>query len=264
MKISCYILTLNSARRLEQVLSSLQNIADDLLVVDSGSTDGTQDLAAGFGARVIYRRFDDFTTQRNFAVLQCRHNWILTIDSDEVVSPELLARLRLIKEAEASIRKSAPDAYAIRREWIVLRRKVHCFYPSRCPDFPIRLFRKDRAAYLLGRKVHETIRGFHKALRIEEPLLHYSCDSVEELYGKMNLYTTLASHDLWAKRGRPSLAEVLVMPWVVGFKWYVLLGGWRDGIVGAILARYVMDTVYQKYLKARCDIRPSDGVPSGL
>ena len=253
MQISCYILTLNRARQLQQVLSSLQGIVDDLLVVDSGSTDGTQEVAAKFGARVIHRTFDDFTTQRTFALSQCRHTWVLAIDSDEVVSPELSARLRQIKASDASEANDAPDAYAIRREWFVLGRKVHCFYPSHCPDFPVRLFRKDRAAYLAGRQVHETIRGFRKAVRIEEPLLHYSCDSIEEMYGKIGLYTTLAARDLRAKQGRPSLAAVVLMPWIVSFKWYVVLGGWRDGIVGAILARYVADSVYQKYLKARWD-----------
>jgi hypothetical protein len=182
---------------------------------------------------------------------------VLTVDSDEIASPELQVRLRQIKASEDTTAGDAPDAYAIRREWFVLKRKVHCFYPSVCPDFPIRLFRRDRAAYLIGRQVHETIRGFTKAVRIDEPLLHYSCDSIEEMYGKLGLYTTLAARDLRAKRGRPSLVEVILMPWIVSFKWYVVVGGWRDGIIGAILARYVADSVYQKYLKARWDNHPA-------
>jgi len=254
MQISCYILTLNSARLLREVLSSLRGIVDDLLVVDSGSTDGTQDIAAEFGARVIYRAFDDFTTQRTFAVSQCRHDWVLAIDSDEVVSSELHARLHQIKASHEPAKKDAPDAYAVRREWFVLGCKVHCFYPSHCPDFPVRLFRRDRATYLAGRQVHETIRGFTKALRIDEPLLHYSCDSIEEMYGKMGLYTTLAAKDLLAKRGSPGPAEAVLMPWIVSLKWYVLHGGWRDGTVGMILARYVWDTVHQKYRKARLTV----------
>ena len=96
--------------------------------------------------------------------------------------------------------------------------------------------------------------------RIDEPLLHYSCDSIEEMYGKLGLYTTLAARDLRAKRGRPSLIEVILMPWIVSFKWYVVVGGWRDGIIGVILARYVADSVYQKYLKARWDNLPAPQV----
>lgn len=252
MQLSCYILTLNSGRLLGKVLSSLEGIADELLIVDSGSTDGTQDIAGKFGARVVYRAFDDFTTQRNFAVSQCRHGWVLAIDSDEVVSPALSARLRQLKSSGRDSFEGAPDAYAIRRDWFVLGRRVHCFYPSHCPDFPVRLFRKDRAAYLAGRQVHETLRGFTKAQRIDEPLLHYSCDSMDEMYGKVGLYTTLAASDLVARKGRrPGLGEAFLMPWLVSLKWYLIHGGWRDGSVGMILGRYVWDTVRQKYRKAR-------------
>jgi glycosyltransferase involved in cell wall biosynthesis len=171
-QISCYILTHNRALHLEQVLASLADIPDELVVVDSGSTDGTQEIAARFGARVIHRAFDNFTAQRNFAVSQCRHDWVFTIDSDEVLSPELADRLRRLKSTIAA--EDEVDAYAVRREWYVLGRRVHAFYPSHCPDYPVRLFRKSRAAYLEGRQVHETLRGFRKAERILEPLLHYS------------------------------------------------------------------------------------------
>jgi glycosyltransferase involved in cell wall biosynthesis len=255
-KISCYILTYNRAHHLERVLASLSDIPDELVVVDSGSVDGTQDVAARFGARVIHRDFDNFTAQRKFAVSQCRHDWVLTIDSDEVVSPELAERLRVLKQTLGAGGASEPDAYAIRREWYTLGRRIHSFYPSLCPDFPIRLFRKDRATYLEGRQVHETLRGFRKADRIDASLLHYSCDSVDELYGKMNLYTTLAARDLLVRRGRPSFAELLLLPRLISLKWFLWHGGWRDGFVGIILARYVYDTVYQKHLKARYDSYP--------
>jgi glycosyltransferase involved in cell wall biosynthesis len=259
-QISCYILTHNRALHLEQVLASLADIPDELVVVDSGSTDGTQEIAARFGARVIHRAFDNFTAQRNFAVSQCRHDWVFTIDSDEVLSPELADRLRRLKSTIAA--EDEVDAYAVRREWYVLGRRVHAFYPSHCPDYPVRLFRKSRAAYLEGRQVHETLRGFRKAERILEPLLHYSCGSVEELYGKMGLYTTLAARDLLAQGGRPSLLALLFRPPAISLKWYLWHGGWRDGSVGAILARYVYDTVYQKYLKARYDGPPARPAPS--
>lgn len=249
-RISCYILTLNRAKQLRKVLEPLRAIADEIVVVDSGSTDGTQAIAAESGATVIHRTFDDFTTQRAFAVSQCRHDWILAVDSDELMSPELAARLTAIKER---LDIDGPDAYAVRREWYVLGRKVHCFYPSRCPDFPIRLFRKDGAGYLAGRHVHETIRGFRQAGLLDEPLLHHTCETVEELYGKIGLYTTLAAQDLRAAKGRPAMALVFLMPAVTALKWYLVEGGWRDGWLGLVLARYVSDTVYQKYLKARFD-----------
>jgi glycosyltransferase involved in cell wall biosynthesis len=258
-RFSCYILAYNSARHLAGALAPLVGLADELIVIDSGSTDGTQEIAARFGARVIHRAFDNFTAQRNFALSQCRHDWVFTIDSDEVLSPELADRLRHLKNTITA--EDAVDAYAVRREWYVLGRRVHAFYPSLCPDYPVRLFRKGQAAYLEGRQVHETLRGFRKAERILEPLLHYSCGSVGELYGKMGLYTNLAARDLLAQGGRPSLLGLLLRPPVISLKWYLWHGGWRDGSVGAILARYVYDTVYQKYLKARYDGLPTQPAP---
>jgi glycosyltransferase involved in cell wall biosynthesis len=250
--VSCYLLTHNSERRLQEVLSSVEGVADEVIIVDSGSTDATKDIAAGFGARVIYRRFDDFTAQRTFAVAQCRNDWVLSIDSDEVLSPSLAETLRRWKDSfDASI-PGAPDAFGIRREWYALGRRVRCFYPSTCPDFPIRLFRKGSATYTPNRSVHENMSRFARAEVINEPLLHYTCDSVDQLYGKVNLYTTLAAADL-RKTRRPSHLRIAIMPAAIWFKWYVVNGGWRDGMVGAILGRYVYDTVYQKLIKARYD-----------
>ncbi len=251
--LSCYILTHNNADTLGQTLASLEDMVDDMIVVDSGSTDATHDVAHRFGARFLHRPLDDFTAQRTFAVAQCRNNWILTLDSDEVLSPALLARLRILKASGFADGPAAPDAFAIRRDWYVLRTKVHCFYPSRCPDAPVRLFRKDKAFYIPGRHVHESLAGFTRAERLDEPILHYTCNEVGQMYGKINLYTTLAARDLRLK-GRPSLMAVWLVPWLVWFRWYVLYRGWMDGILGLIHARYVFDTVYQKYLKARYDL----------
>ena len=255
--LSCYILTHNSASRLAQVLESLDGIVDDLVIVDSGSTDGSREIAAGFGARVIARALDNFTAQRSFAAASCVHDWVLSIDSDEVVSPALAQRLRTLKASGLLSDADAPDAYAIRRDWYVLQQRVRCFYPSHCPDFPIRLFLKAKATYIAERHVHESMAGFSRAEPINEPLLHYTCDSVDQLYGKMNLYTRLAALDL-LRHGRPSLLRVMVMPRLVWAKWYLVNGGWKDGVVGVILARYAFDSVYQKHIKARYDGRPAN------
>lgn len=251
--LSCYILTHNSADTLGETLASLEDIVDDMVVVDSGSTDATHEVARRFGARLLHRSLDDFTAQRTFAVAQCRNDWVLTLDSDEVLSPALLAKLRILKLSDFADGPAAPDAFAIRRDWYVLRTRVRCFYPSRCPDAPVRLFRKGRTLYIPGRHVHESLAGFTRAERLEEPILHYTCNSIDQMYGKINLYTTLAARDLRLK-GRPSLIAVWLVPCLVWFRWYVLYQGWKDGILGLIHARYVFDTVYQKYLKARYDL----------
>jgi hypothetical protein len=129
---------------------------------------------------------------------------------------------------------------------------VRCFYPLKCPDDQIRLFRKSRVLYNDSKSVQENMIGFTRVAFIDAPIFHFSCDSIDQMYGKMNLYTNLAALDI-RKKGRPSRLKVFLMPRLIWFKWYVVNGGWRDGMVGLILARYAYDNVYQKYLKARLD-----------
>ncbi|HEY2008382.1 MAG TPA: glycosyltransferase family 2 protein [Rhizomicrobium sp.] len=249
-RLSCYLLTHNSAKRLEEVLASLSGVADEIVVVDSGSSDRTLEIAAAFDARILERPMDSFSAQRAFAVSNCQHAWVLSVDSDEVLSTELAARIMALKEANFE-HPSKPDAYAIKRRWFIMGREVHCFYPSHCPDFPIRLFLKEKALYSTDRKVHENMHGFSKAVRIDEPILHYSCDSIDAMYAKVNLYTSLAASDHRTRFGVPSLISIAIMPFAIAAKWYFLGRGWKDGYVGLIHARYVADSVYLKLAKAR-------------
>lgn len=252
--LSAYILTCNSARRLDQVLRSIEGVADEIVIVDSGSSDATAEIAARFGARFIFHRFETFTLQREFAVGQCVHDWVLALDSDEVASESLRAALLQLK-AEGFAREGVvPDAFGIRREWYFLGRYVHCFYPLDCPDQPVRLFRRDKAIYTPGRHVHENMTGFSLALPIEAPLLHFTCDSVDDLYAKLNQYSTLAARDLKARQVTPGWGKVIVMPLLVAADWYFRHGGWRDGVAGLVHARFVQDMVYQKYLKLKLDL----------
>lgn len=253
--LSTYLLTFNSDRRLGQVLKSIQGIADEIVIVDSGSYDATREIAMRHGAHFIFRQFDTFTLQREFAVGQCVHDWVLALDSDEVVSQPLHEYLLKLKADGFRRGGIIPDAFAIRREWYFLSRRVHCFYPSDCPDQPVRLFQKHKAAYRPGRHVHEDMIGFSEALPIEEPLLHYTCDSINDLYSKINQYSTLAAHDLQDKNSNSSWVKVIVFPILIAARWYLLHGGWRDGIVGLVHARFVQDMVYQKYLKLKIDLQ---------
>ena len=252
--LSAYILTMNSARRLDQVLRSIHGVVDEILIVDSGSTDATPEIAARFGARFVFHRFETFTLQREFAVSRCGHDWVLALDSDEVASQPLREALLRLKAAGFSRDGVVPDAFGIRREWYFLGHYMHCFYPLDCPDQPVRLFQKGKAAYIPGRHVHEGMTGFALALPIEEPLLHYTCDSIDDLYAKLNQYSTLAARDLKARQETPSWLKVAVMPLLIAANWYFRHGGWRDGAPGLVHARFVQDMVYQKYLKLKLDL----------
>jgi glycosyltransferase involved in cell wall biosynthesis len=245
-------MTFNSERRLAQTLRSLAGVADDLVVVDSGSNDGTERIARAHGARFFVRQFDDFTRQRQYSVSECLHDWVLTLDSDEVLSEALQHRLIALK---SELPGTDIEAFGIRRDWYLLGRRVHCFYPSHCPDQPIRLFRRHRADYIRGRHVHEAMTGFRRSQGIDEPILHFTADSIEDAYGKMSQYSTLAAKDAMAAGQTSNWFKILTLPWLLALKWYLADGGWKDGLVGVVHALYVRDMAYQKWLKVKWDFK---------
>lgn len=251
--LSCYILTHNSERRLEQVLASIQQIADEIIIVDSGSTDQTLAIANRFGANILTRRFDNFRDQRIFAEDHCTHPWVLALDSDEVVSDALRQRLQQLKQTnfQPSGTKS-PDGFSIRRDWFFMGRQVRNFYPVRTPEFIVRLFQRERLSHRGSRIIHEQLQLDGARIgQINEPILHYSCDSIDDLYAKIGLYTRLAAEDMHAKGEPSSWLKIYVYPWLIWARWHLLYGGWRDGAPGWILGKYVRDTVYLKYLKLK-------------
>ena len=260
--LSVYILTLNSERRLAQVLDSVQALADEIVVVDSGSSDRTHEISHAFGARVLVRSFDNFCNQRVFAEESCAHPWVLALDSDEVLSPALQETLRRHKAAGFQIGNRLPDGYSIRREWFFLGRQVRTFYPVKAPDYTIKLFQRSKMGHRGSRIIHESIQcDCVTIFNIHDPIFHYSCDSIDELYGKMDLYTRLAAADMNANGVRSSWLKVNLYPWLLWARWFLVNGAWKDGEAGRILCKYARDTVYLKYLKLKYDFStPADSM----
>ena len=251
--LSIYILTFNSEKYLPSILSALAGLADDLLIVDSGSSDQTLSIAQHYGARVLYRKFDDFRQQRLFAQQQCQHDYVFFLDSDEVPSPELIAHIRQLK-AEGFTH----DAYAVQRDWIVMGRQVHALYPVGCPDFPVRIIEKNRV-HLSEQAVHEDFIGYRSRGRIALPIKHQTFHSMAEINRKLELYTNLDASDLARMSSRKNFAlRQWTSPIGAFFKWYVKSGNWKDGRVGLILGVYAARFAHQKYKKAlriRCEAR---------
>jgi glycosyltransferase involved in cell wall biosynthesis len=248
--VSCYILTHNSERYLEPILQMLSPVVYDIVLVDSGSTDSTRSIAERYGARFILRPLDSFRAQRAFALEQCMHNWCLSLDSDEVPSElfmdslkQLMGRLELDQGTEA---------YRIERRWYMFGQEVRAFYPISSPDYPVRLFRKDLVGFNNSSNlVHEDPHGYTKAGLISGTVQHYSCDSVHELYQKLNQYTSLAAQDMERKGKKATRFKLIFSPVAAWIKWYLKKGSWRDGEVGRLLGRYAYDYTHQKYLKLR-------------
>ena len=240
--LSAYILTHDSEVYLAAILQKLSGTADELLIVDGGSTDQTLAIAREHGCRVVHRPLTDFREQRNFAQAQCAHDMVLFVDSDELV------------QAIASLKERGfgEDAYEVRREWYVFGRKVRAVFPVTSPDYPIRILDRRKVSFdERSRRVHETPFGFSSVGRIEAPLHHYTFRSTEELERKLEHYTDIAAGELRERGGNAGLLKVLASPVSAFLKWYLVKGGWRDGALGLTMSAYAFRYTRLKYRKAR-------------
>ncbi|MCB1183838.1 glycosyltransferase family 2 protein [bacterium] len=252
--LSVYVLTRDSEEHLDAVLGAVRGLADEIVVVDSGSSDGTRAIAERHGARWLERPFDHFGAQRNFAQDACAHDWVLALDSDEIMDAEMAAHLAGLKAA--GFRPGGPDgrdveAFKLRRRWYLFGREIRCLLPVESPDYPIRLFDRTRVRYSeVGNLVHESPEGVTSDERIHAGALHhYSGDTVERLYAKLNLYSGLAAREMVRKGQATSWFGVFSHATSAWFKWYVAKGGWRDGEVGFLTGLYASQYTFLKHLK---------------
>lgn len=244
--LSVYVLTFNSEKYLHPLLSRVRPVADDLLVVDSGSTDQTVAIAERYGCRVLHRPMDNFRNQRAFAVENCQHRTVLMLDSDEIPDERFVQHLAELKTEGFPL-----DAYRFNREWYVMGRKIHCLYPVRCPDQVVRVVKKDLVRFDdRSRTVHERPFGHQTLGAVHGVVAHYTFETRAELFRKLDQYTALAANDWVAHHGRPSLAQRLLHPPAVWAKWYLLEGGWKDGRVGWVLGQYAFEYTVRKLRRA--------------
>lgn len=255
--LSIFILTLNSERRLSQVLDAAKEVADEIVIVDSGSTDKTIEILSRYAVRTLHRDFDNFRDQRVYAEDACSSNWILALDSDEVLSAELIDEIKLLKERDFKTENSlAPDVFGIRRDWYFLDYAVRNFYPTKTPEYICRLYRKDKVSYRGSRIIHEALQIDNCLLQpLDKPMKHFTCDSIDDLYRKVGLYTSLSAQDMYDKGERSSWVKINIYPWLVWAQWYFIYGSWRDGYAGIVVSRYIRITIYLKYLKLKHIVR---------
>jgi len=250
--LSCYILTYNSEQYLEQVLKSVANVADDIVLLDSGSTDKTESIGQKYNARFIYRKFDNFKNQRNYAAEQCKHDYVLFVDSDEIINKEMQDEIAKLKANDFKVNGKVVDGISLKRDWFLFDQPVHAFYPVKSPDYPLRIFDKKMVSFKdASNLVHETPTGQTHEYTINNGSIdHYSCDSMNHLFGKLNQYTNLAAQDLLNKGKKASWLSAYTHGLSSWFKWYIQKGGYKDGQVGILLGFYAFLYTYLKYVKA--------------
>lgn len=241
-KLSVAIITLNEEANIGDAIDSV-SFADEVVVVDSLSTDRTREIAAQKGAVVVEQAFLGHVQQKNLAIDRTSHPWVLSIDADERVTPELAEKIKAVLEQG----DAAADAYEVNRRVFYLGRWIK--YSGWYPDRRIRLFRRERARWE-GTNPHDwLVCRAGKTARLEADLLHYSYRDMAHHLQTMNFFTDISSRELYKKNRRSGLFQMLFHPTFSFFKKLVLKQGWRDGMPGFIIAVGTAYYVFLKYAK---------------
>jgi len=240
-RLSVAIITHDEARNIAHCLRSVQ-FADEVVVVDHASGDGTRDIAAQAGARVTETAdWPGFGAQKNRAIEACSGDWILSLDADERVSEALRA------EIEATIAEPRFDVYEMPRRSTYCGRFIR--HGGWWPDYCTRLFRRGSASFADVR-VHERLITDRPVGRLTQPLIHYSFRSLDDVLAKMNRYSSDSAATLAARGRVPGLATAIVHGLAAFLRTYVFRLGFLDGRYGFLLAVSNAEGSYYRYVKA--------------
>jgi len=255
-KVSVYIPVLNEEDKIRDALESVQ-WADEIVVVDTGCTDRTIDIARRYTDRIMAHSFAGFGALRNAAVAMCSHDWVLSIDADERCTPELK------QEILSTIgRDDALDAYFIpRRNWFMGRWIRHCgWYPDYCQP---KLFRKGALSYR-DDMVHEGFDIHGRVGYLKSDVLHYSFRDLDQVIAKMNRYSSLGMQKLEQQGKQAGMASALLHGIGAFLRIYVLKRGFLDGWPGFVIALGNFEGAFYRYAKLALRQRAGDGEPEHL
>jgi glycosyltransferase involved in cell wall biosynthesis len=243
MKISAVIITYNEEDRLGDALASLRVVADEVLVLDSHSLDRTAEIARAAGARVEFHRFEDYGKQKNFAMARAGHEWILNLDADERVSPELAGAIAALKE-----RGVADDvaAFAVRRRTFYLGRWIR--HSGWYPDRKLRLFRRSGASWR-GR-VHEGLAVAGRVVPLAGDILHFTYRDIGDHVRRLERYSGFQAEEIVRRGTRLLYLRLIVLPPVTFLRHYVWRLGFLDGFPGLVIAMVQSWGTAMKYMKA--------------
>jgi len=238
--ISATIITHNEEKNIARAIRSLA-CADEILVVDGGSTDATPRIATDLGARLLVHSFTGFAAQKNYAVDQARHNWVLSLDADEELNSEAIAALKLWKQSPP-----AAVGYRFARRAQYLGRWIR--HSGWYPGYKVRLFDRRRGRWQ-GDYVHESVVVEGCVRTLPGEILHYTCDSLEEHRARIEFYTDLAAREMFEQGRRvTALRGWLGTPWTFLDSYFLRLG-MLDGVAGFHIARMAARYVRRKYQK---------------
>lgn len=242
-RLSAVLITLNEEKKLPDCLESL-SFVDEITIVDSGSTDRTKEAALKYGARFSSRVFDNFSAQKNHALKQATGDWLLLIDADERISPALKQEiLRTIEDPQAR------EGYFLRRVNYVFG--AHLRFGASLGDRQLRLIRRGKGEF--SRLVHERIELKGQTGILNEPLIHYTSQNMEEYLKRFHLYTTLEAKEIFRSGRKPTWYHWAIKPLVQFVYFYFFRLGFLDGVQGFQYQLHASFYTYAKYTVA-CDL----------
>ena len=238
IKISAVIITLNEEKNIQECIDSAKDVADEIVVVDSFSTDKTEEICKNNGVRFLQHRWEGCGQQKNWGNSQATYDYILSLDADERLSDELKEAILIIKK------KWQYDVYSVNRLTYFHDRKIkYGFYPDR----QLRLFDRRKTQWNEN-KVHEKIitEKDVRLKRINKDLIHFTNQNIHEQVDTLNNYSTLSAKYSFDLGKKPSIFKLIFSPTFAFIKSYIFKLGFLDGIFGFFIC---VNMAYYSYLK---------------
>lgn len=244
MKLSVTIITFNEEDRLEDALKSCEGVADEIVVLDSYSTDNTLQIAEKYGARIFKNKFEDYGSQKNLVIHHAQFPWILNLDADERISPQLKEEILKLKPLDDP--EVPADGFMIKRKTSYLGRWIT--HSGWYPDRKLRLFKKDKSRW--HGRIHERLELDGITRHMEGDIYHYTYRNITDHINRLNRYSHMQAKDIADKKKKLLYLRVLLMPPITFIRFYFWKLGILDGLPGFVIALVSSWGTAMKYLKA--------------
>ena len=240
MNVSLVMIVKNEEKNLAKCLNSVENLVDEIVIVDSGSTDKTIEIAKTFGAKIFKREFDSFSNQKNYALSIATNEWVLHVDADEVLSKELVEEIKFV------IINTKLDGFYLIRTNFFLGKQMK--YSGINKEYRLRLAKKTLSKYV-GGIIHEELIVNGKVGKLKNIMIHNSYPTISSYFNKLEQYTTLGAKKLLEKNKKAKVIDIVFKPPFEFIKRYILKCGFLDGIRGFIWAVLYAFYTFIKYIK---------------